>query len=129
MSRAVPNAFTGASLLLDAGIRDQLRLAWRLLQDKRVSSIKYALPALVTLYVAAPIDPIPDFLLGIGQLDDVGIVVAAMMLLTRILPRLAPGHVVQEHLEAMGKAHDVSPPRSRPNHEIVDASFRVRGEG
>ena len=59
MDRRTTTAFAGASALLDRGIRDQLRLSWRLLRDERVSALKFALPALLALYVLSPIDPIP----------------------------------------------------------------------
>ena len=52
MDRRSTTAFAGASALLDRGVRDQLRLAWRLLRDERVSALKFALPALIGLYVA-----------------------------------------------------------------------------
>ena len=69
MNRRTTTAFAGASVLLDRGIRDQLRLGWRLLRDERVPALKFALPALLGLYVVSPLDPIPDFLLGLGQID------------------------------------------------------------
>lgn len=128
MTRMAPNAYAGASLLLDRGVRDQLRLGWRLVQDKRVTSFKYALPGLVAFYVASPVDAIPDFLLGLGQLDDVGIVIAAILLFTRMLPRLAPGYVVQEHLEAMRNSHEAASPAMQTDEAIIDAHFTLRGE-
>ena len=76
MKRRTTAAFAGASALLDRGIRDQLRLSWRLLRDERVSAFKFALPALLALYLMSPIDLIPDFLLGLGQMDDLGVVIA-----------------------------------------------------
>src|SRR5688500_3133635 len=102
MNRRTTTAFAGASVLLDRGIRDQLRLGWRLLRDDRVPALKLALPALLALYVMSPIDSIPDFLLGLGQIDDLGVVVAGVLLLASVMPRLAPGHVVDEHLRNMG---------------------------
>src|SRR5215208_6765140 len=107
MQRRTTSAFAGAGALLDRGIRDQLRLSWRLLRDERVSALKFALPAFLALYVASPIDPIPDFLLGLGQIDDLGVVIAGVLLLARIIPGLAPGHVVDEHLRDMDKGHPV----------------------
>jgi uncharacterized membrane protein YkvA (DUF1232 family) len=126
MNRRTTSAFAGASALLDRGTRDQLRLSWRLLQDERVSALKFALPALLALYVASPIDPIPDFLLGLGQIDDLGVVVAGVLLLARIIPRLAPGHVVDEHLRDMGLGYPV-PKASANSDGVFDARFTVRG--
>ena len=79
MDRRTTTAFAGASALLDRGIRDQLRLGWRLLRDERVSALKFALPALLALYLVSPVDVIPDILLGPGQMDDLGVVIAGVL--------------------------------------------------
>jgi len=126
MNRRTTSAFAGASALLDRGIREQLRLSWWLLRDERVPVLKFALPALLALYVVSPLDPIPDFLLGLGQIDDVGVVIAGMLLIARIMPRLAPGHVVDEHLRDMGMGHPVERTSARPE-DVIDARFNVRG--
>ncbi len=126
MNRPTASAFGGASALLDRGMRDRLRLSWRLLRDERVSTLKLALPALLVLYVVSPIDPIPDFLLGLGQMDDLGVVIAGVLLLARLIPMLAPGDVVDEHLRAMGR--DQTTTRTVGKTESVfDARFDVRG--
>jgi uncharacterized membrane protein YkvA (DUF1232 family) len=126
MNRRTTTAFAGASVLLDRGMRDQLRLAWRLLRDERVPALKFALPALLALYVVSPIDIIPDFLLGLGQIDDLGVVMAGVLLLARVIPRLAPGHVVDEHLRDMGIGLPTAKPRVKAE-EIFEARFNVRG--
>jgi uncharacterized membrane protein YkvA (DUF1232 family) len=126
MNRRTTSAFAGASALLEGGTRDQLRLSWRLLRDERVSALKFALPAFLALYVVSPIDPIPDFLLGLGQVDDIGIVIAGVLLLARIIPRLAPGHVVDEHLRDMGLGGPGAKPRAK-TEDVLDARFEVRG--
>jgi uncharacterized membrane protein YkvA (DUF1232 family) len=126
MDRRKASAIGGASLLLDRGMRDQLRLSWRLLRDERVPALKFALPALLALYVLSPIDPIPDFLLGFGQMDDLGVVIAGVLLLARVIPRLAPGHVVDEHLRDMGMDGPATKP-SEGTEEIIEARFNVRG--
>jgi uncharacterized membrane protein YkvA (DUF1232 family) len=123
-------AFVGARQLLDQSVRDQMRLAWRLLRDERVSGLKYVLPALLTAYVLSPLDPIPDVLVGIGQMDDIGVVIALLMLTSRLLPKLAPADVVDEHLRAMGRRGRASaaPPPAAAS-PVVDATFRVRDRG
>jgi len=126
MNRRSTTAFAGASALLDRGTRDQLKLAWRLLRDERVSTLKFVLPALLALYVVSPIDTIPDFLLGLGQIDDLGVVIAGLLLLARVIPRLAPGHVVDEHLQDMATGFFAAKAGSDP-HDIVEARFNVRG--
>lgn len=128
MARVSTQSLAGASVLLEPGVFDQARLAWRLLRDERVGALKYVVPALVLIYVVSPIDPIPDFLLGIGQVDDLGAVVAALLVILRLTPRLAPADVVSDHLRAMGKA-DAGPHAApgKRDDPTVDARYTVRG--
>lgn len=94
------------------------RLAWRLLNDQRVPTwIKVAIPLIVFLYFFSPIDVIPDFLLGAGQLDDLGVLLLGMSLIVRFSPQ----EIVNEHRSAMGleargsagfRAGDSKQPRS-----------------
>ena len=127
MDRRTTSAFSGAGALLDHGVRDQLRLGWRLLRDERVSSFKYALPALLTLYVLSPVDPIPDFLLGIGQMDDLGVVIGGVLLLARVIPKMAPAHIVYEHLRNMHNGGRHPERHNMASDNAVDARFNVHG--
>jgi uncharacterized membrane protein YkvA (DUF1232 family) len=126
MNRRTTTAFTGASVLLDRSIRDQLRLGWRLLRDERVPALKFALPALLGLYVVSPLDLIPDFLLGLGQIDDLGVVILGVLLVARVIPRLAPSHVVDEHVHDMGMGGPIEKSGTKPE-VIREARFNVRG--
>jgi uncharacterized membrane protein YkvA (DUF1232 family) len=71
-----------------------LRLSWKLFWDRRVPFLLKVLPLAAVIYILSPIDPIPDFRLGLGQLDD--IVVAGVLLLLFVL--WSPRHLVSEHL-------------------------------
>lgn len=136
MSDARTNsAFNGAQQLLEPGMVDQIRLSWRLLRDPRVCWVKNVLPAVAALYVLSPIDLAPDFLPGIGQIDDAGLVVALLLVTVRLLPRLAPAWVVDEHLrDIRGGApeptsdgrHDRSTAASGSDGRIVEGQYRVR---
>lgn len=126
MSRQGTAAFAGAGLLLDRGMRDQLRLAWRLMRDPRVTALKFALPVLLTLYIVSPIDPIPDFLLGLGQTDDIGAAILVAMIVTRLLPKLAPQPVVEDHLRQMSGSAWTSDAGAETSGTILDAHFSVR---
>jgi uncharacterized membrane protein YkvA (DUF1232 family) len=123
MTRTTSQAFSGAGMLLDDGFRARLRLAWRLLRDDRVTPLKFFLPLVLVIYLASPVDAIPDVLLGIGQIDDLGIVAIALMLFVRIMPWLAPPEVVAEH--AGSARHTSTAPRAGTAFE---ADFRVRGK-
>ena len=73
------------------------RLVWRLLNDSRVHWFpKLTIPAAI-LYVLSPIDLIPDVILGLGQLDDLGVIVLAVALFIECCPRA----VVAEHRRAI----------------------------
>jgi uncharacterized membrane protein YkvA (DUF1232 family) len=99
-------------------------LAWRLLRDERVNALKYVLPAIVTLYLISPIDGIPDFLIGPGQVDDVGFVIGAVLLLARVLPWLAPRDVVDEHVMDLAGVHVEW--EGSAAEQVVEARFSVR---
>ncbi len=117
--------FSGADQLLEPGALDQIRLGWRLLRDPRVPWIKNAIPAFAALYLVSPIDLIPDFLIGLGQVDDLGILVALTIATIRWLPRLAPQAVVEEHLADMhGRtASDASP--GEPHGPTYEGRYRL----
>jgi uncharacterized membrane protein YkvA (DUF1232 family) len=70
-----------------------VRLFRGLLGDPRVSRSSKALLVVAAVWLASPIDLIPEFLPGIGGLDDA--VVAALAL--RHLVRRAGADVVREH--------------------------------
>lgn len=55
-----------------------LRLLWRLARDPRVPARSKAVLVLLGGYLASPIDLIPDFIPGAGQLDDIVIVAFAL---------------------------------------------------
>jgi uncharacterized membrane protein YkvA (DUF1232 family) len=93
-----------------------LQLVWRLLNDTRVSLFpKLIIPAAI-LYVLSPIDLIPDVILGLGQLDDLGVVALAMALFIEFSPRA----VVEEHRRAL--AADGAPPASDEN--VIEGTYR-----
>jgi len=85
------------------------------------------------VYVLSPIDLLPDFLLGLGQLDDIG-VVGLIAAASFLLPRVAAADVLAEHLRTMGVLRDETNLRHEPRGsaarratEVIDAQFHVRG--
>lgn len=96
------------------GLLNQVLLTWRLLRDKRVPWWSKLIAIAPVVYVISPLDFIPDVILGLGQLDDLGIVLAGM----RLFEAVVPDYIVQEHREALGR-------RDRPL-EVIDApGYRV----
>jgi uncharacterized membrane protein YkvA (DUF1232 family) len=73
------------------------RLYWRLFRDARVPLWPKALLVAGLLYIVSPIDLVPDWLLVLGQLDDV----AVFLLAVRAFAKGCPQHVVQEHVDAL----------------------------
>jgi uncharacterized membrane protein YkvA (DUF1232 family) len=61
-----------------AFVPDVGRLFRDVLKDDRVPRLVKAEAALALAYVVSPIDVIPDFLPGIGQLDDIAVIAWAV---------------------------------------------------
>ena len=81
----------------DSVLQDLIRRAklfWRLLKDRRVPIWVKAIPFLSLLYLAVPVDLLPDVILGLGQLDDL----AVLALGYRLFIGMAPPELVREHL-------------------------------
>lgn len=74
-----------------------IRLSYRLFLDQRVPLWTKIIPVLTIVYLLSPLDLIPDFLLVIGQLDDLFVLSSGL----RLFEQLAPPHVVAEHREAL----------------------------
>lgn len=87
--------------LVWAFLQRLLRLGWRtvftgvvgLVQDDRVPLLARLLPAPLLLYLALPIDLLPDFIPLIGQLDDVIVAAAVAWLLVHLIP----AEILNEH--------------------------------
>ncbi len=91
---------------------DDLQVVWKLMQDDRVDGALKLIPILTALYVILPIDLIPDMFFGVGQMDDVGLVLVALAAFLK----LAPSDRVAQARRALGQ-----------NVEEVDVQVR-RGD-
>ena len=98
--RPVPVSQDNANALLVwlQDVARQARLAWRLFWDRRVPMWTKLIPPAALAYLLFPIDLIPDVALGLGQLDDV----AVLLIGVKLFIELAPPDVVREHLLALG---------------------------
>jgi len=94
------------------------RLASRLLRDPAVPLYLKSVPVLAALYVASPFDVIPDFIPGLGQLDDLGL---ALIALTTFV-RLCPAPAVAFHREAIAAKRPFAP--MAPEDGAIDAEWR-----
>ena len=69
------------------------KLVWRLARDPRVPARVKATAFVLGAYLFSPVDLIPDFIPGLGQLDDLLI---AALALDQMLNRVPP-EVVRDH--------------------------------
>lgn len=72
---------------------DQLKVTWRLVRDERVPIYYKIIPFIAFAYVVSPFDFLPDLIPGLGQLDDIGIMLAGM----RLFEMITPESIVNEH--------------------------------
>lgn len=62
----------------------ELALSWTALFDKRTPAIAKIFIVFGLLYGVSPLDLVPDFIPLLGQLDDVGLIVAAVLAFLRL---------------------------------------------
>lgn len=74
-----------------------VKLFSRLLKDPRVSFSPKLVLAGILAYVVVPTDLLPDFLIGVGQMDDLAVILGGL----KLFLSLCPQEVVQEHLRAI----------------------------
>jgi uncharacterized membrane protein YkvA (DUF1232 family) len=83
------------------GLLNQFRVTLRLFRDPRVPMWKKAVPVLALLYVISPFDFMPDLIPGLGQLDDIGILLAGM----RLFEMISPEAVVAQQRRTVEREH------------------------
>ena len=74
----------------------QFGLAWRLFWDERVPFGTKVVPLLTLFYLLMPLDLVPDAFLGVGQMDDLVILLVGL----RVFISLCPLELVDEHKNA-----------------------------
>lgn len=94
---------------------------WPLMRDPRIPFwAKAAIPAVAAAYVLSPIDLIPDFLIGVGQLDDIGVMLLALSAVVALLQRFGAVREVQP------EAAHASATKQEDTSTIYDATYRVK---
>jgi len=110
-----------------ASIIRNARLVWRLLRDPDVSSWLKTIPLASLLYLLFPFDFLPDLALGLGQLDDIAIILLGL----KLFIELSPQEVVRHHLREMSSVSgsyrvvDEEPPQEPSLPLYIDAPYRV----
>src|ERR1041384_1774501 len=74
-----------------------VKLCARLVKDPRVSLKPKLILAAAFLYLVIPFDLLPDFMPGIGQLDDLIVILLA----AKTFLKLCPPDVLRAHMQAL----------------------------
>ena len=77
----------------------QLTLTWQLMRDPRVPLWTKIIPIFALLYIVSPFDFMPDVIPGLGQLDDIGILLISM----RLMESVSPEMVVTEYRRRLNR--------------------------
>ena len=118
-NQSTPNS--GQRLNMVQELMRNANLAWHLLLDPRVSMLAKLVPAAALLYVISPIDLIPDWFVGLGQLDDIAIILLGI----RLFISMCPPEVVQWYRNQLGQ----EPPKSNTSDgQTIDSTYRVIDE-
>ena len=80
--------------IMALSIRAKLTFAWRMFRDPGVPLAAKAVMPGVLVYLASPIDIIPDFIPVLGQLDDLLVLFLGLGIVLWLTPR----HVVEDLL-------------------------------
>ena len=97
-----------------------VKLLGRITRDPRVSVKRKAFAAAAMIYVVSPIDLIPDFIAGIGQLDDLIVVAIALNHLIDGAGR----EIVEEHWDGSEDSLDLVLGATDWGAEIVPGPLR-----
>lgn len=118
---ATPGSWLARPAILRALV-SRLRLAWRLLREPAVPGLVKALTLLPLAYVLFPLDFLPDIIPVLGQLDDIGVALAAV----EAFIGLCPAPAVDHHRAGIesGRPFSVFRRPPPPGGEVIDAEFK-----
>jgi uncharacterized membrane protein YkvA (DUF1232 family) len=117
--RAKSTTFQNKGAKPSMGPLENLRLTWRLLRDPKVAPYaKVFLPILALIYLISPIDLIPDLILGLGQIDDAGVIALLAYFLISLVRRAG--------MSNLQETEPTTPSRkSSVGDNVIDATYRV----
>ncbi|MCB8951171.1 MAG: DUF1232 domain-containing protein [Ardenticatenales bacterium] len=76
---------------------NQIRLIGYLVKDPQVPIYLKLLPVAAIAYVLVPLDLLPDFMVGLGQVDDL----TALFVASKVFVDLSPQHIVAHYRERL----------------------------
>ncbi len=97
-----------------------VKLLGRIARDPRVSVKRKTFAVAAMIYVVSPIDLIPDFIAGIGQLDDLIVVAIA---LNHLIDGAGRG-IIEEHWDGSADSLDLVLAATEWGAEIVPGPLR-----
>jgi uncharacterized membrane protein YkvA (DUF1232 family) len=102
-----------------AGLVNQLRLVWLLMMDNRISMWVKSVVPLSFLYTISPVDFIPDVILGLGQLDDLGVILLGLALFVK----LSPPELVEYYRQQIEYGHQT--PLDVKDDDSIDTTYKI----
>jgi uncharacterized membrane protein YkvA (DUF1232 family) len=100
---------------------NRLALSWRLVVDRRVNIGHKLIPILAVAYLLSPIDVIPDFLLPVGVVDDIGVAILAL----EFFIRMAPSEVVREHLKELQRRAAGGSQAPQNDEDVIEGEYTI----
>jgi uncharacterized membrane protein YkvA (DUF1232 family) len=102
----------------------QVRLVFHLLRDPEVPFYLKLLPFIGFVYLLSPIDFVPDLFLGLGQLDDLTVLLVG----SKIFMELAPPHIVARHRQAIRTSDGFTDSDGIKESIIIDGEHQTVAE-
>lgn len=99
----------------------QARLVFRLVMDPEVPIYLKVLPFLAVVYLFLPVDLLPDLVPGLGQLDDITLLLVG----AKVFIELAPQDVVTRYLSQIRKqdgysGNEESTAQKEPDADVIE---------
>ncbi len=99
----------------------QARLVYHLMRDPEVPFYLKFLPFLALVYLVFPADLLPDILVGLGQLDDITV----MLIGAKVFVELAPPAVVARHMKKIRSQDGFASPEEVADAIVIDSEHEV----
>lgn len=97
-------------------VMHQVRLVFYLLRDPEVPFYLKLVPFLGFVYLLAPIDLVPDVFIGLGQLDDLTVLLVG----SKIFIELVPPHIVARHRQTIYANSNVADTQDIKEAIVID---------